>query len=65
MKMYSLISLGKESGAKMDEATLQRYLGEMVWFPSALLNPYVSREVIDPLSAKATMTNTVQPVQQS
>jgi len=29
----------------------------MVWFPSALFNPYVSRELIDPLSAKATMTN--------
>ncbi len=56
MKMYSLINLGKESGEKMDEATLQRYLGEMVWFPSALLNPYVVWEGIDSLSAKATMT---------
>ena len=56
MKMHSLVNLGKESGAKMDEATLQRYLGEMVWFPSAFLNPYVSWEEIDSLSAKATMT---------
>jgi len=37
----------------------------MVWFPSALLNPFVSREVIDPLSAKATMTINIKPVQQS
>ena len=37
----------------------------MVWFPSALLNPFVSREVIDPLSAKATVTYNFQPVQQS
>ena len=65
MKMLSPINPGKESGEKMDEATLQRYLGEMVWFPSALLNPYVSWEVIDPLSAKATVTYNFQPVQQS
>ena len=56
MKMNSIIHLGKETGEKMDEGTLQRYLGEMVWFPSALLNPYITWEEMDSLTAKATMT---------
>ena len=55
MKMNSIISLGKETGEKMNEGTLQRYLGEMVWFPAAMLNPYVTWEEIDPFRAKATM----------
>jgi hypothetical protein len=56
MKMNSIINLGKETGEKMDEGTLQRYLGEMVWFPSAVLSSYVTWEEIDSLTAKATMT---------
>jgi len=55
MKMNSIINLGNESGEKMDEGTLQRYLGEMVWFPSAVLNPYITWEGMDSLTAKATM----------
>ena len=56
MKMNSIINLGKETGEKMDEGTLQRYLGEMVWFPPAALKSYVAWEEIDALTAKATMT---------
>jgi hypothetical protein len=56
MKMNSIIRLGKETGKKMDEGTLQRYLGEMVWFPSAALSPYISWEEIDANTAKATMS---------
>ncbi|MCC5929624.1 MAG: hypothetical protein JJU28_10295 [Cyclobacteriaceae bacterium] len=56
MKMNNLISLGKETGEKMDEGTLQRFLGEMVWFPSFALSPYVQWEEMDELTAKATMT---------
>jgi len=56
MKMNSIFNLGKETGEKMDEGTLQRFLSEMVWFPSAVLKPYVTWEEIDSLTAKATMT---------
>ncbi len=56
MKMNSIINLGKETGEKMDEGTLQRYLGEIVWFPSAAVSPYISWEEIDTLTAKATMS---------
>jgi hypothetical protein len=55
IKVNSLINVVNESGEKMDEGSLQRYLGEMVWFPSLALSPYVSWEAINDSSAKATM----------
>ncbi|MCW8940144.1 MAG: hypothetical protein OQJ88_05765, partial [Flavobacteriales bacterium] len=36
-------------------ATLQRYLAEIVWFPSASLSQYIKWEAIDDYSARATM----------
>lgn len=56
MKLNGALSLGKESGSKMDEGTLQRYLGETVWFPWAVLDKNIIWEEIDSLTAKATMT---------
>lgn len=55
IKMFSLVNIVNEKGSKMDEGTLQRYLGEIVWFPSAALSPHISWEEIDAFSAKATM----------
>ena len=55
IKMFSLLNIVNEKGEKMDEGTLQRFLGEIVWFPSAALNQYITWEAIDSLSAKATM----------
>ena len=40
---------------KLSESTLQRFLGEIVWFPTAALKPYITWEAIDDLSARATM----------
>lgn len=56
MTLNGLLNLGKETGNKMDEGTLQRYLGETVWFPSGMVSPYISWEELDAHSAKATMT---------
>lgn len=53
--MNSLINVVNERGEKIDEGSLQRYLGEMVWFPSLALSPYVTWEQIDENTAKATM----------
>jgi hypothetical protein len=55
IKMNSLINLVNEKGQRMDEGTIQRYLGELVWYPSLALSPYISWENIDEFSAKATM----------
>ncbi len=56
IKMNSLFEIVNERGEKLDEGTLQRYLGEMVWFPSLALSPYIIWEQIDANTAKATMT---------
>ncbi len=57
IKIASIIPVVNVSNNdKLNQATLQRYLGEIVWFPSAAISPYISWEEIDDLSAKATMT---------
>jgi hypothetical protein len=52
----SLVPVVDAAGAEIDQGTLLRYLGEMVWFPSAALAPYLRWEAVDDTSARATMT---------
>jgi hypothetical protein len=40
----------------MDQGSMMRYLGEMMWFPSALLEDNVSFQAIDATSARVTLT---------
>ena len=56
IKINSLINVVNEKGTRMDEGTLQRFLGELVWYPSLALSPYITWEAIDETSAKAIMT---------
>jgi hypothetical protein len=56
IKMNALLNLADEKGDKINESTMQRYLGEMVWFPSLALSPNVNWEPLDNHSARATMT---------
>lgn len=55
IKVNSLINVVNEKGERMDEGTIQRYLGELVWYPSLALSPYISWETIDEFSAKANI----------
>lgn len=56
IKLLSLISVADAKNSdKVDQATLQRFLAEIVWFPSASLSPYIKWESLDEYSAKATM----------
>jgi Family of unknown function (DUF6544) len=55
IKIFTAINIVNASGPKIDEGTLQRYLAEIVWFPSAALSEYISWEPIDSLSSKAVM----------
>ena len=55
IKMNSLIKVVDEQGEKLDEGTIQRYLGELVWFPSLAISPYITWEQIDEFSARATI----------
>lgn len=56
IRMNSLINVVNDGGEKIDEGTIQRYLGEIVWYPSAALSPFITWEAIDDYTAKATMT---------
>lgn len=56
IRLFSLIPVvNARSEQKLNEATLQRYLAEMVWFPSAALSPHVKWKTVDDCSASATM----------
>lgn len=57
IKILSLINVVNDSdNEKINQGTLQRYLGEVTWFPTAAVNPYIKWEEVDSLTAKATMT---------
>lgn len=57
IKLFSLIPfVNTKNNEKVNQATLQRYLAEIVWFPYAALSPYITWDAIDDYSAKATMT---------
>ncbi|PKQ45132.1 DUF6544 family protein [Confluentibacter flavum] len=57
IKMAGLIPVVDEGkNEKINQAAMLRYMAEMVWFPSAALNKYMTWEPIDSTSAKATFT---------
>ena len=55
VKLWSFIALGDARGPEMDQGELQRYLGEMVWFPTAWLSDAIEWQAIDIQSVKATI----------
>ncbi len=56
IKVFSLIPVvNAGNNEKVNQATLQRYLAEIVWFPSAALSPYISWKPLNDNSAQATM----------
>ncbi len=55
IKINSLLNVVNERGHKLDEGTLQRFLGELVWMPSLALSPHIEWEDKDELSSKATI----------
>ncbi|WP_318502341.1 DUF6544 family protein [Bacillus sp. T3] len=56
IKLLSLFPVVDAEGPEIDQGTLLRYLGEMPWFPSAALSPYIKWDSIDVNNAKATMS---------
>ncbi|MEZ4970264.1 MAG: DUF6544 family protein [Flavobacteriaceae bacterium] len=56
IKLLSLIPIADtKNDEKINQATLQRYLAEIVWFPSASLGQHLTWETINDYSARATM----------
>lgn len=57
IKVWSIIPVvNAKSNEKINEGSLQRYLAEIVWFPSAALSDYITWEIIDDYTARATLT---------
>jgi hypothetical protein len=56
IKLLSLIPVVNADGPEIDQATLLRYLGEMIWFPTAAVSDYIDWEAVDDTSAQATMS---------
>jgi hypothetical protein len=56
IKLVSLFPVADSKGQKIDQGALLRYLAEMVWYPSAALEDYISWEQINSTSARATMS---------
>lgn len=56
IKLLGLFKVAEVSGPEMDRATLLRYLGEAVWFPTSFLEDYVQWEPVDDGAAKATIS---------
>ena len=50
-----LVSLVDARGPKIDQGTLLRFLGELVWTPSGALSPTIRWEEVDETRARATM----------
>jgi hypothetical protein len=62
IKLASLLTVADGVGAEIDQGAMLRYLGEIVWFPSAALSDSVSWEAIDERSARAAFaTSRRQP----
>lgn len=55
IKLNALINIVNETGPKLDEGSLQRYLGEMVWFPSLALSPYITWQEVNDSTAVARL----------
>jgi hypothetical protein len=55
IRMNGIIPLVDAKGDQIDEGTLQRYLGETVWFPTAALDPRIRWEDAGPNAARATL----------
>ena len=56
IKLFAFIPVADvKNNEKVNQSALQRYLAEIIWFPSASLNEYLIWEEIDEHSAKATL----------
>ncbi len=56
IKPLSLFKAVDSRGQEIDEGSMQRYLGELVWVPTAAISPYITWEAEDATTAKATMS---------
>ena len=56
IKPLYIHTLANTSGPEIDQGTMLRYMGELIWFPEAAAMQYFTWEQIDSTSAELTMT---------
>ena len=56
IKLLSLVPVADSKGKEIDQGAMLRYLAEIVWYPSAALENYISWKEVDSTRVKATMT---------
>lgn len=56
IKAAGLVTVADGTGPAFDQGTALRFLGEIIWFPSAALAPYISWQPVDDRRARATIT---------
>jgi hypothetical protein len=57
IKLGTIFPIADATGAGMDQASMMRYLNEMMWFPSAYLGNNISFEPLDNNSARVTLAD--------
>ena len=55
IKLLGAFKIADAKGEKINQSSLQRFLSEIVWFPTAALKSYIKWEAVDSTSAKACM----------
>jgi hypothetical protein len=55
IKLLSFITVGNAQGPEMDEGELQRYVAELICFPTAWLTDAIEWQAIDASSVRATL----------
>ena len=56
-KLAGLINIFDARGLEIDQGTMLRYLGEMVWFPTAFLGSNMTWQAMDDSTAQVTFTD--------
>jgi hypothetical protein len=55
-RLLSIVPVAGGTGPELDQGALLRYLNETMWFPAAVISPFITWEAIDDSRARATMT---------
>jgi len=53
--LFGLVPVVDATGPRIDQGTALRYLGEIIWFPSAAVSPAITWQAIDDHCARATL----------
>ncbi len=56
IKLLNIFPVADATGPETDQGTLLRFLAEIIWFPTAALEEYISWEEVDESTARATMS---------